>query len=464
VTAAIEIGSQLPAASFSGAAGVARRDITAPVGIRARQWGPSDWSTAEGVHRPLTLTAIALRGAPDAEPVFLLALDAGWWRRVDDEWSVRGRVLDALSLDPARLLISLSHTHAGPVLCTADADLEGGAHIPAYLDHIADAAIGACRDALASLQPALVEWATGHCDLASNRDVDLDGRTLVGFNPATSADDTVLVGRVSTPTGAPLATIVNYACHPTTLAWQNRLLSPDYVGATRELVEAATGAPCAFLQGASGDLAPREQYTGDVAVADRHGSALGYAVLAALQAMPPAGASLVLTDVVESGAPLAVWQPRPYAPDQTLLVRQSGVEMRLQQLPTIAELERQWADIDPRSREERLRRARNLRDGYVTGPTVTHPFWAARIGGALLFAHPGEAYSYLQRALRNRFPGVPVVVMNLTNGPGFVYVPTKSAYEHGAYPAWQSALAAGSLERLESRAVEVLQDLLEEER
>ncbi len=36
-------------------------------------------------------------------------------------------------------------------------------------------------------------------------------------------------------------------------------------------------------------------------------------------------------------------------------------------------LEAQWADIDPRSREERLRRARNLRDGYVTGPTVQYP-------------------------------------------------------------------------------------------
>ena len=34
-----------------------------------------------------------------------------------------------------------------------------------------------------------------------------------------------------------VAVVVNYACHPTTLAWQNTLISPDYPGALRELVE-----------------------------------------------------------------------------------------------------------------------------------------------------------------------------------------------------------------------------------
>ena len=32
---------------------------------------------------------------------------------------------------------------------------------------------------------------------------------------------------------------MNYACHPTTLAWQNTLISPDYVGAC-EVIERET--------------------------------------------------------------------------------------------------------------------------------------------------------------------------------------------------------------------------------
>ncbi len=54
----------------------------------------------------------------------------------------------------------------------------------------------------------------------------------------------------------------------------------------------------------------------------------------------------------------------------------------------------------------------------------------------------------------------PVVVANLTNGPGFVYLPTREAYDVGAYQAWQLPLAPGSLERLERHACAVVDDVL----
>ena len=87
----------------------------------------------------------------------------------------------------------------------------------------------------------------------------------------------MLVARGIAESGETLGTVVNYACHPTTLAWENTLLSPDYVGAMREVVEAHTRSPCLFLQGASGDLGPRDGYVGDPAVADRNGRQLGFA-------------------------------------------------------------------------------------------------------------------------------------------------------------------------------------------
>jgi hypothetical protein len=398
----------------------------------------------------MTVTALAFAAAEDALPLVLLAIDATWWRRVDDEARFRGAVLAALGVDQSRLLISLSHTHAGPVLCSTDSDLPGGALAADYLTELAGSAADAAREARADLVPATLEWVTGRCALAAERELDLDGRPVVGYNPDGTADDTVVVGRLASGDG-PLATIVNYACHPTTLAWQNHLISPDYVGAMRDLVEAETEAPCAFLQGASGELAPREQYTGDPAIADRHGHALGHAVLSALDQLPPPGAALVLTDVVESGATLGVWEPRPVrAPNHAIALQQS-VELELRDLPTFAELEAEWAAIDPRSRDERLRRARDLRDGYISGPTVDHPVWAWRLGDAVIVAHPGEAYSALQTELRARFPARTVLVCNLTNGPGFVYLPHRVAYARGAYQAWQTVVAPGSLERLVER-------------
>src|SRR5207244_2834873 len=96
------------------------------------------------------------------------------------------------------------------------------------------------------------------------------------------------------------------------LAWANRLISPDWVGAMREKVQGGTnGAPCVFLQGASGELGPREGFTADTSVPDRHGRRLGLAVLATLEGMLPPGHELALDAIVESGAPLAVWGPRP---------------------------------------------------------------------------------------------------------------------------------------------------------
>ncbi|GAA1411823.1 hypothetical protein [Oerskovia paurometabola] len=530
----VSLHDQVKVPGFRGLAGVARRDVTPPVGIRARNWGPADWNASQGTHRAMTLTAIALgqetpgsassRPTPDgaahpeppappehpdvphADPLVMITVDATWWRRVDDERGVRDAVLAGLGLPPERLLVSLSHTHAGPVLCSHDADLEGGELVPAYLEHLAAQAVDAGREAVASLAPATLEWTTGRCSLAADRELilgaggshgepvvtapDASGATasagpgapvdvtedfglpVIGFNPTVpraAVDDTVVIGRLSRiepgptgeplPTTTPLATIVNYACHPTTLAWQNTLVSPDYVGAMRDLVEESTGAPVAFFQGASGELAPREQYTGDVAVADRHGTSLGHAVLAALAELPPPGTALELTRVVQSGAPLGVWEPRPVEGSRVLRAVSDVVVLELRDLPSLAQMEAEWADIDPRSRDERLRRARNLRDGYVTGPTVQHPTWVWQIGDGFLVAHPGEAYSRFQRTVREHAGDRPVVVANLTNGPGFVYLPTDQAYVRGAYQAWQSPLAPGSLARLEQHANHLIDTL-----
>ncbi|WP_067196352.1 hypothetical protein [Microbacterium sp. XT11] len=452
------IGDSIRIPRTAARIGVARRDITPPVGIRAKNWGPADWERSEGAHRPFTLTALAVIGG-DGRPRVLLAVDGTWWRRVADERGVRGTILDALGLEPDQLMVSLSHTHAGAVLCAADAHLPGGELIPGYLESLAAAGVAAGRDALDGARPGLIEWTSGRCTLAADRELDVDGRALVGYNPGAPADDTVMIGRLSVG-GEVRATLVNYACHPTTLAWQNREVSPDYVGAMRDIVERETGAPCLFVQGASGELAPREQYTGDVGVADRHGRSLGHAVLAALDALPAPGEQLTLEGVVESGAPLAIWAGAPAEAGDAAAGSLTSVELTLRDLPTLDELAEEWKDIDPRSREERLGRARNLREGYIDGPTVQHPVWAWRWGDAVLVAHPGEAYSRLQTTLRARFPDTPILVMNLTNGPGFVYLPTRDAYDRGAYQAWQTPLAPGALDALEQHAVSVVAGLL----
>src|SRR5262249_50753625 len=149
--------------------------------------------------------------------------------------------------------------------------------------------------------------------------------------------------RVTGDDGAVRAILFNYACHPTTLAWDNRLLSPDYVGAAREVLEVAFGAPALFLQGASGDLGPREGFVGDTAVADRHGRQPGYAVASAVEGWPRPGASSVYTGIVKSGADIGTWAWQPLADAaldhaMRLEARVGGVTLPIRPYPPATEL------------------------------------------------------------------------------------------------------------------------------
>lgn len=451
----------LRCASFAGLIGVARCDITPPAGIYARNWGAATHDVAEGIHRPLTLTCLTFQTRRDGLPLALIGADLGWWKSRDEEWFIRSGVREALSLDEARVMFCLSHTHAGPSLYREDAEKPGGQHIGPYLEQLRAAAARAAQQALAAAAPATLAWRYGKCDLATNRDLRDPNRDrcIVGFNPDQPADDTLLVGRVSDDAGRVLATLVNYACHPTTLAWDNRLISPDYIGAMREVVEAQTHVPCLFLQGASGELAPAEQYSGDTALADAHGRRLGHAALATLEGMLPPATRLAFTGAVESGAALAIWKREPDDISRALAVERVEVELALKPMPTTAQIEEEWRRTADRVAKERLWRQRGVRRMVGDGTTAKTSLYCWRLGDALLIGHPHEAYSEFQMKLRQRFPSLAVAVMNIVNGYAS-YLPPRDVYGLDLYPVTVTPFAADSLERLTDQALHAGERLL----
>ena len=140
----------------------------------------------------------------------------------------------------------------------ADESLPGSGLHRTWMKELFECTVSTVRRAIESQFMGTIEWYAGRCGLATNRDLrDPDRsrqRIICGYNPDGKPDDALLVGRIVDVTGGIRATLVNYACHPTTLAWDNSLISPDYVGALRETVEQATGVTSVFLQGACGDL------------------------------------------------------------------------------------------------------------------------------------------------------------------------------------------------------------------
>ena len=430
-----------------GCAGVARRDVTPPVGIYARNWGAARHEAAEGIQAPLTCSALALTGERGGPPLVLLALDHGWWRAVEDEPHFREAVARSLGVPAERVVLALSHTHSGPSLSLLDRDHEGGELIPAYREHVLSALVDAGTAAVAEAQPCVLEWGTDWCDAARDRDLPVGDRVYCGFHPGAAADGTLLVGRVARRTGELLATVVNYACHPTIMAWENRLISPDWVGALRTRVEAATGVPCLFLQGASGELAAREQHTSSLTAVEQTGAHVASATLATLDGMLPPGVGLRLARAVESGAPAAVWEREPMLPGERLAAVSATVGLPRGDLVPLEELERRWADLEPRVAEERLSRARELLRACGDGPEIDFPYTVWALGDAWLVALPAEGYSWLQGELRRRFGTV--VVSGLSNGFSYGYLPPAALYERPeVYQVWQSPFGAGALERL----------------
>ncbi len=393
----------------------------------------------------------------------LLSLDLGWWRAREDEWECRSAVLTALNVDESRVLIHFTHTHSGPSICREDSSRPGGHLINPYLDHVIAMCVETAQEASAHAVQGTLQWAYGKCTVAKNRDLpDPDQpRIVCGFNPGLPADDTLLIGRAADTSGEPIATLVNYALHPVTLAWDNTLISPDFVGAMREVIEANTAnAPCLFLQGASGELAPAEEYTGDVALADKHGRALGFAALGVLEGMLPAGKHLAYAGVVESGAPLATWamQDAPLSRQLASLIIEQQLLLK-DNLPSLDDIESDLKTATDTFMIERLRRRRRLRRIVGDGKTSTQRVWLWRLGSMVMVANSNESYSALQIELRKRFPDKAIAVMNITNG-GWAYLPEREMYDRDQYQVWQTPFERGCLEQTIEACAEAIEELL----
>ncbi len=435
--------------SFHGRIGIARTDITPPIGIYARNWGAAKHDVACTIHRHLTLSVLTLTALNGGQLMVFVDADLGWWKTPLTYKKFSARLLETLKLEPANLIFALSHTHAGPPLMDADDSLPGSELLRTWMEQVFESTVFAVRQALKNQIEATLDWHTGRCSLATVRDLpdpDLGkSRVICGFHPGGEPDDTLIVGRITDSSGRIVATLTNYACHPTTLAWENTAISPDYVGAMRETMEQVTHAPALFMLGACGDLAPRYQYVGDPNIADGHGRQLAFSALSTLQGMEPPGTRLAFSGTVESGAPLAVWKHESRELSQQLKANQTTVDLPLKGWPSADELEQQRLASTDRALEERLRRKRDIRLGIGDGSTFSLPITAWRIGDAVLVGCCCEPYSVLQQELRRRFPDHTVICMNLING-SIGYLPPADLYDTEVYPVWQTPFDRGSLE------------------
>jgi len=251
-------------------AGAAEVVITPPVGTFLD--GYSARSTGSvGVHDDLHARAIVVDdGATQAALVGcdLIGID----RRLAA--AVRQIVHEATGMPREHIMVSATHTHAGPAGLRADMNAE-------LTDVTARLIAGAIISAHGRLRPAVVKAGAGNVDSVSQNRRAPDG----------PIDDAlhVLLFDAPDPRDGPIASIVNFACHATVMFSSNMEISADYPGYATTTVKKVLGdAPVVFLNGACGDVNPSwiEQRFDE---AERVGSIVGAEAARRLQELRPLG-------------------------------------------------------------------------------------------------------------------------------------------------------------------------------
>jgi len=276
----------LDAAGKEATAGVARVEVTPPVGspmggYSARE-GPST-----GVHDPLYATVLVLKSA--GVTVAIISCDLRSFPSERIVTLARERKL------ADHILIAVTHNHSGPLTWE---DKSWPRPERSWFADTEAKILQALAAATKQMFPARIAAGFGEIYLGHNRrQVSADGKvTMLWRNaekkPTAPLDPTVGVIRVDDATGKPRAIIVNYACHSVVLGPDNRLISADYPGyLARRIERELDGALCLFTQGGAGDINPYldKQPVGQngFGEAEKMGNALADAALTVARKLKP---------------------------------------------------------------------------------------------------------------------------------------------------------------------------------
>ncbi len=265
-------------------AGVARVDITPPIGFRL-QGAMRRIEPSTGVESPLLARALVLADEKTKVVIFdcdLIGVDLPLGDKI------RKTVGARLGIPASRVILGCTHTHNGP--CTTRGTIGGPHHaggkpgeieiLEAYIETLVHQLEGVAVLADSQRQPARAAAGCGEAPGGIHREELLpDGRIVVGQNPSGPKDHSVNVLRVDDLNGKPIAVMTGYAAHPVVMGYNTRLLSPDFPGVVKRIVEQVTGATCIYLTGAAGNQALTQFLQDDWGQMERIGGVIGSEVV-----------------------------------------------------------------------------------------------------------------------------------------------------------------------------------------
>ncbi len=227
-----------------------------------------------GIHDPLFVKAVVLQ--KDSDMIAIVTVDNIGLTRPDIE-AMRQRAVayttTVKGLLPERIIISSTHTHSGPdvVGLWGEQELSSGRDA-VYMDRLTTAVATQVAAAAASMRPASMRVASGVHDLAWVQNVTEPELLDRQMGAVQFLDESSMT----------IATLTNFACHPTVMDSVSDLVSSDYVAGFYRVMADHLPGEHLFLQGAIGGWVQPDKTDRGFAQADRYGASVAHAALTLL--------------------------------------------------------------------------------------------------------------------------------------------------------------------------------------
>lgn len=425
-------------------------------------WGAQTHQVSLGNDMPLLVTALVVEN--NGTELAIVDVDIGIFTTQQDQ-DIRRLISYESGILFENIRLSYSHTHSGPVTF-GEWITEGRDLADEWWNRIPDACAQAVVEAKKSIRLARTGFGRGSCDININRrPARKNGELFTGRNWDGFVDHDVDVVGIDDTEGNPIATIVNYAMHPTIMGHENQWVTPDFPGPMRSVVEHVVGGLCLFLQGASGNQGPVDGFTGDLRVYRKAGAKLGAEAARVRLDIDPLEREERLDQVLLSGADLGIYTDVPVGEsDDTVAVHNLAVDLPSREVASVEEAQAAYdegakelevvrASGAPQDEVRRavskvmraniyLNVARNSklydRDGHIT-----IGIQSMRIGETVLVSAPVEPFAELADEIKKRSRAPNTIFSGFSNGH-YAYLPTDMAYEEGGYEVRVTPFAPGS--------------------
>lgn len=381
------------------AIGLARVDITPEYAIRLSGYG-NRREESEGVSQSIWAKALAVGADADGPAVLITVDNCGVPDAMRTE--VLSRLASKTAVKSERFAICFSHTHCGPCLAGALVNIFSSdippahqANIERYSKELTDKLERVALAALADRKPGTLSWAVGSAAFARNRRAAWGG----------PVDHSLPVMIVHSPEGKLRAVFANYACHATTLSFNQ--VHGDWPGTAMEAIERDhPGAVAMIGIGCGADQNPHPRGTVDLAV--KHGEEVAAEVSRLLR---------------EPGIPIR----------GKLASREKTIGLPLDPLPTREEWEKLAASATPSSAYLARKNLARLDRGEKLPTELPYRVQAWTFGGdlAMIFL-PGEVTVDYELRLKVEFDSARLWVNGYSND-ALCYIPSRRVLAEGGY-------------------------------